>query len=73
MDVVYTPRLDQLLWWMVGISAVLVHRADITREYVNMWKSKGVRVMAWTVNCPIEKQFMTKVLGVQVLTDTMEK
>ena len=48
MDMVYTPLLEQLLWWMVGISAVLVHRADITREYVNMWKSKGVRVMAWT-------------------------
>ena len=73
VDMVYTPLLEQLLWWMVGISAVLVHRAVITREYVNIWKSKGVRVMAWTVNCPIEKQYMKKVLGVQVLTDTMEK
>ena len=72
LDMLYTPMLQQLLWWIVGISAVLVHRAVITREYVAMWKRKGVRVMAWTVNCPLEKQFMRKVLGVQVLTDTLE-
>jgi len=72
IDMLYTPLLEQVLWWMVGISAVLVHRAVVTREYVDMWKRKGVRVMAWTVNCPIEKQFMRKVLGVQVLTDTLE-
>eukprot|EP00092_Neocalanus_flemingeri_P008425 GFUD01009081.1.p1 GENE.GFUD01009081.1~~GFUD01009081.1.p1 ORF type:complete len:378 (-),score=154.50 GFUD01009081.1:210-1271(-) len=73
LDMVYTPMLEQLLWWLIGISAVLVHRAVVTREYVDMWRKKGVRVMAWTVNCPIEKQFMRRVLGVKVLTDTMEK
>jgi glycerophosphoinositol glycerophosphodiesterase len=73
LDMVYTPMLEQLLWWMVGISAVFVHRAVVTKEYVDMWKRKGMRVMAWTVNCPLEKQFMRRVLGVQVLTDTMEK
>ena len=67
------PLLELELWWMIGISAVLVHRAFVTREYVDMWKSKGVRVMAWTVNRPVEKQFMREVLGVQVLTDTMKK
>ena len=72
LDLLYTPMLEQLLWWMVGISVVLVHRAVITREYVAMWKRKGVRVMAWTVNCPVEKQYMRKVLGVQVLTDTLD-
>ena len=73
LDMVYTPLLELELWWMIGISAVLVHRAFVTREYVDMWKSKGVRVMAWTVNRPAEKQFMREVLGVQVLTDTMKK
>jgi len=72
VDMLYTPMLEQVLWWVVGISAVLVHRAVITREYVDMWKRKGVRVMAWTVNCPVEKKFMRQVLGVQVLTDTLE-
>ena len=73
LDMLYTPMLEQLLWWLIGISVVLAHRAVVTREYVDMWRRKGVRVMAWTINCPIEKQFMKKVLGLQVLTDTMEK
>ena len=72
VDTLYTPMLEQLLWWIIGISAVLVHRAAITREYVDMWKRKGVRVMAWTVNCPVEKQYLRQVIGVQVLTDTLE-
>ena len=64
--------LEQLLLWVLGISAVLVHRAIVTRQYVDMWTRKGVRVMAWTVNCPVEKQFLTKKLGIKVFTDTME-
>lgn len=52
---------------------MLVHRAGVTRGYKDMWNKKGVRVMAWTVNCSLEKQFMQKVLGVQVLLDTLEK
>jgi len=72
VDILYTPLLEQVLWWIIGISAVLVHKAVITREYVDNWRRKGVRVMAWTVNCPIEKQFLTEVIGVQVLTDTLE-
>ena len=73
LDMLFNPLLEQLLWWMLGLSAVLVHRAVVSREYVDMWKRKGVRVMAWTDNCPLEKEFMRKVPGVQVLTDTMEK
>jgi len=72
VDMIYPAMLEQLLWWVLGISAVLVHRAVVTRKYVDMWRRKGVRTMAWTVNCPIEKQFLTKTLGVKVLTDTME-
>ena len=45
----------------------------ITPEYVSDWRSKGVRVMAWTVNDPLEKAFLRHNRGVQVLTDTLEK
>ena len=72
LDIVYSPLLELELWWLIGISVVLVHRAFVTREYVDMWRRKGVRVMAWTVNDPLEKQFLLEVLGVQVLTDTLK-
>jgi len=72
LDYLYTPFLEYLAWWIIGISAVLVHRSFVTREYVDQWRKKGVRVMAWTVNCPLEKEYLRKVIGVQVLTDTLE-
>lgn len=40
------------------------------RKAVLDWKNNGVRVMAWTVNSPIEKQYLAKVLKITYLTDT---
>ena len=71
-DAVFSALLDSLLWWVVGLSAVLVHRHVITREYVDTWRARGVTVMAWTVNCPVEKKFYRDVLKVPVLSDTMD-
>lgn len=73
VDVVFGPLLDSLIWWMVGLSAVLVHRAVITREYVDTWRARGVTVMAWTVNCPTEKKFYRNVIKIPVLSDTMDE
>jgi len=73
VDHVYEWLLPQLLWFVVGISAVLAHRAIITKQMVADWKSKGLRVMAWTVNNPLEKAYLKRELGVQVLTDTLER
>lgn len=73
VDLVFGPLLDSLIWWMVGLSAVLVHRAVITREYVDTWRARGVTVMAWTVNCPIEKRFYRNVIKIPVLSDTMDE
>ena len=72
-DLAYPWLLENLLWFFIGISAVLVHKATITRQYVADWKDKGVKVMAWTVNNPLEKAYLRHVLGVQCLTDTLEK
>ena len=73
VDLVFGPLLASLIWWMVGLSVVLVHRAVITREYVDTWRQRGVTVMAWTVNCPTEKRFYRNVIKIPVLSDTMDK
>ena len=72
-DILFSFLLDTAVWWVVGLSAVLVHRHVITREYIQTWRQRGVTVMAWTVNCPKEKAFYTKVLNIPVLSDTLEK
>ena len=72
-DVIFSFLLETAVWWVVGLSAVLVHRHVITKEYIETWRDRGVTVMAWTVNCPKEKTFYTKVLNIPVLSDTLEK
>jgi len=72
-DCVYEWLLPEVLWFVVGISAILPHRAMVTKQFVDDWKSKGVRVMAWTVNSPLEKAHLKHELGVQVITDTLER
>lgn len=72
-DMIYPWLLKHFIWDFVGISAVLVHKACITPMYVSAWRQKGVRVMAWNVNDPLEKANLRYNLGVQCLTDTLER
>ena len=41
------------------------------REVVRRWRERGVRVMPWTVNLPLEKQYCRRILKVTYLTDTL--
>jgi len=72
-DFVFPWLLHNVIWWMVGLSAVLVHKAMVNKQFVLDWKRRGVRVMAWTVNSPLEKATMRHMMGVQVLTDTLDR
>lgn len=40
-------------------------------ELILDWRKKGVRVMAWTVNTPVEKQYCARTLKITYLTDTL--
>jgi len=73
VDVLFPWLLHNVIWWIVGLSAVLVHKAMVDRQFVLDWKRRGVRVMAWTVNSPLEKATMRHLMGVQVLTDTLDR
>ena len=73
VDSLFGWALENFLWYFLGLSALLVHKAILTPQFINNWRLKGVRVMAWTVNDPLEKAFLRHNLGVQMLTDTLEK
>jgi len=73
IDVVYSYLLEHFLWFFVGISAVAVHRGIVTTSFVSRWRSRGIRVFAWTVNDSLEKAYFRHVLGVTCLTDTLDK
>ncbi|GIY60414.1 hypothetical protein CEXT_354821, partial [Caerostris extrusa] len=40
-------------------------------EYVRMWRSRNVQVIAWTPNHRLEKEHVRKVLNVTYITDTL--
>ena len=73
LSLFYPTLADLASYKLVGLSAILAHKSAVTKEYVAKWSSRGVRVMAWTVDDPVEKKYMKDELKVQVLTDTVRK
>lgn len=71
--------LDHITTWffynlashLCGFSAVLICKDVITPELVNYWKLRNVRVIAWTVNSPLEKLHLVRNLGIAYMTDSM--
>ena len=54
-DRLWDWSLHRWLWWFNGISFMLVHHAGVSQDYLDMWKRRGVGVVAWTVNARAEK------------------
>lgn len=71
--------LDKINLWMVnnftyyflGLSAILVHSDIVSLEDLRRWRERRLRVVAWSVNKPLEKKYFSKVLKVTYMTDTM--
>ncbi|XP_023224152.1 glycerophosphodiester phosphodiesterase 1-like [Centruroides sculpturatus] len=71
-DYVLEWSIHNWLWYVAGSSVVLIHKDCLSPHYVRMWKDRGVKVLAWTVNHPVEKDYLSKWLKVPYITDTMQ-
>jgi len=72
-DYAYTWAFHNFLWYFLGLSAVLVNKDVLTPEYVQKWRERGIRIMAWTVNNSFERLYIERALHVTVLSDTMDE
>ncbi|CAH1109392.1 unnamed protein product [Psylliodes chrysocephalus] len=70
-EIIHNWALPRITYYLLGISVILLHKDNICRDTISMWNSLGVRVIAWTINSPIEKQHMTRNLQITYLTDTL--
>lgn len=71
LDHLTTWFFNNLAFHLCGFSAVLINKNVITPELVNYWKLRNVRVIAWTVNSPLEKLYLVRNLGIAYMTDSM--
>ncbi|KAK0182777.1 hypothetical protein PV327_000878 [Microctonus hyperodae] len=71
IDIIHDWALPRFTYRILEISAILLHKDIISPLIINEWNSKGIRVIAWSVNLPSEKMHFTKVLKITYLTDTL--
>lgn len=71
LETLYEWLLPRFVYYIVGISAVLLHKDIVNPRVIERWRDRGVRVMAWTVNRPSEKVHFSRFLKVTYLTDTL--
>ena len=73
LDSVYTWAFHNTLWYFLGLSAVLVNKDVLTPEYVQKWRERGIRIIAWTVNNSFERLYIERALHVTTMSDTMDE
>ncbi|XP_044289436.1 glycerophosphodiester phosphodiesterase 1 isoform X2 [Varanus komodoensis] len=71
LDVVVDWSMHNFLCHLCGASVFLIQKNYVSQEYVNRWSSKGVHVVAWTVNTFAEKMYYENVLQTSYMTDSL--
>ncbi|XP_011871869.1 PREDICTED: glycerophosphodiester phosphodiesterase 1 [Vollenhovia emeryi] len=71
LETLYEWLLPRFVYYIVGVSAVLLHKDIVNPRVIERWCERGIRVMAWTVNRPSEKTHFSRFLKVTYLTDTL--
>ncbi|XP_014487286.1 PREDICTED: glycerophosphodiester phosphodiesterase 1 isoform X2 [Dinoponera quadriceps] len=71
LDTLYEWLLPRFVYYIVGVSLVLLHKDIVNPHVIEQWFDRDIRVMAWTVNRPSEKTHFSKLLKVTYLTDTL--
>ncbi|XP_018576685.1 glycerophosphodiester phosphodiesterase 1 [Anoplophora glabripennis] len=70
-DILNYWALSRLTYYILGLSVILLHKDALSGEAILNWRKKGVRVIAWSVNSPTEKQHIARNLKITYLTDTL--
>ena len=61
--------MNYSLFWTKGCH----FKPPLLPEYVQKWRERGIRIMAWTVNNSFERLYIERALHVTVLSDTMDE
>ncbi|PSN53858.1 hypothetical protein C0J52_09955 [Blattella germanica] len=71
VDIMNQWAYNNLYYHILGVSVVVIHKDVITSDMIRVWKDRGIRVIPWTINLPLEKQYFSRILKVSYFTDTI--
>ncbi|KAG5877481.1 hypothetical protein JTB14_029987 [Gonioctena quinquepunctata] len=71
LDLLHAWAVPRILYYLLGLSIILLQKDTISGKEILDWHSKGVRVVAWSANSPIEKQHLSRNLKITYFTDTL--
>ncbi|XP_047427106.1 glycerophosphodiester phosphodiesterase 1-like [Mugil cephalus] len=71
LDILLDWAHHHILWKLCGISAILVQKDSISKDYVQYWAERGVEVLGWTVNTAVEKDYYQNLLEIGYITDSL--
>nr|XP_003706866.1 PREDICTED: glycerophosphodiester phosphodiesterase 1 [Megachile rotundata]XP_012149132.1 PREDICTED: glycerophosphodiester phosphodiesterase 1 [Megachile rotundata]XP_012149133.1 PREDICTED: glycerophosphodiester phosphodiesterase 1 [Megachile rotundata]XP_012149134.1 PREDICTED: glycerophosphodiester phosphodiesterase 1 [Megachile rotundata] len=71
LDHVHEWMLNHFIYYVVGVSALLLHKDIINPRVVQEWHDRNIRIIAWTVNLPSEKLHFSRLLKITYITDTL--
>ncbi|XP_022689735.1 glycerophosphodiester phosphodiesterase 1-like isoform X1 [Varroa jacobsoni] len=58
LDPLLGLAIHKFLWHVTGCSAVLIVKDCICPHYLRQWRDRDIRVLSWTPNNPVEKDYL---------------
>ena len=71
IDVSFAWSIRNILWYLCGISGFLMQKDFVSPNYLKKWSTKGIQVVAWTVNTFDEKSYYESHLASSSVTDSV--
>ncbi|CAL1528971.1 unnamed protein product [Lymnaea stagnalis] len=69
LDILLSWAHWSFLWYFCGNSFFLCCKDNVSFDNKKFWDSLGVRMVIWTVNDSIEKEYLLKTLEIPIITD----
>jgi glycerophosphoinositol glycerophosphodiesterase len=65
--------VHEFLWYFLGVVVIVVDKNVVNAPYIQMWRSRGIRLIASPVNRSLERLYMEKHLRLTCMADSMDE
>ena len=72
-DLLLSWAVHEFLWYFLGVAVIVADKDVVTAPYTQMWRSRGLRLIATSANKSLERLFIEKELRVTCMSETMDE